>query len=398
MISQNTLIIGGGIAGPAMALFLRKAGFNPIIYEAHSYRSDIGGGLQIAPNGMSVLRELKLSRQLLRLGMDSAEFRFENQFGKTLACIPNGPATVYDDPAVQIRRSVLHRSLLDELERLRIPIVYGKRLRSIVSARDGVIASFVDGEVAQGDILVGADGIHSQTRKILFPEFPAPFYAGLITVGGFAEHAALRPKDAKGLTRTHLIFGLNGFFGYGYYDRANPCAVMWWSHLRRSEEPSSAELHSADTDELRRSIALLHRGWSEPVEIILHNINGLVWGPVHDIADLPAWYKHRVVLIGDAAHAISPHAGQGASLALEDSIELARDLRDGEYQDAFQKYQRDRQSRVATIAAEARKRGDAKRTLTPSAARMRDVMLSLFLRVRGKHLFDKAYRYEATWS
>jgi 2-polyprenyl-6-methoxyphenol hydroxylase-like FAD-dependent oxidoreductase len=397
MKGEIALVIGGGIAGPAMALFLKRAGFQPMVFEAHDGRSDIGGGLQIAPNGMGILSQLTLADGLLKAGVESAEFCFENQFGKKLASIPNGPASLYEHPAIHLSRSVLHSTLLDELQRQEIPIHYSKRLQTISSNEDHVLATFADGSAAAGAFLIGADGIRSQTRQIIFPEAPAPSYTGLITVGGFAEHDALRPNDAKQQTRAHLIFGQNGFFGYGYYDRANPSALMWWSHLQRADEPSAEELRCTRTEALRKRIVDHHRGWAEPVELILQNTSRLLWGPVHDLPDLASWSKGRVALIGDAAHAVSPHAGQGASLALEDAICLASHLRSSAYHNAFMKYQRDRQQRVETIVAEARKRGEGKHSLPPNAARIRDFMLSLFLRFRGKHLFDEAYRYQATW-
>ncbi len=398
MTDKVVLVIGGGIGGPATALFLKRAGFQPIVFEAHEHASDIGGGLQIAPNGMGILRQLNLSDELLKSGVESAEFCFENQFGKKLACIPNGPAELYEVPAVHISRSVLHRTLLNELHRQEISIHYSKRLQTIDLGDDHVVATFADGSTAAGAILIGADGIHSQTRQIIFPHAAPPYYTGLITVGGFAENHALTPIDADHQTRAHLIFGLNGFFGYGYYDRANPSAVMWWSHLQRTEEPSSEEVRSTGTEELRKKIIEHHRGWAEPAGTILQSTHRILWGPVHDLKNLTAWSKGRVALIGDAAHAISPHAGQGASLALEDAICLANHLRSYGYHEAFAAYQQDRQRRVEKIVAEARKRGEGKHAIPPNAAKIRDFMLSMFLRLRGKHLFDEAYQYRSTWN
>jgi 2-polyprenyl-6-methoxyphenol hydroxylase-like FAD-dependent oxidoreductase len=397
MTKTTVLVVGGGIAGPAIALFLKKAGFQPVVFEGYARASDIGGGLQVAPNGMRVLGQLGLAVPMLKEGVESAEFSFENQSGKVLARIPNGPASRYGLPSVFISRAVLHATLLSELERQKIPIHYSRRLQGVVSNGSSVTAEFADGSHAEGSILIGADGIHSQARRIVFPEASPPFYTGLMVVGGFAKDAALQPANAKLQSRAHMIYGTNGFFGYGYHDAADPTTVMWWSHQQRSEEPSVEELRSANPEVLREQLTDQHRGWAEPVPTILRSAQRILWGPIYDLPDLKTWSKERVVLIGDAAHAISPHAGQGVSLALEDAICLAKCLRNVSYPNAFAAYQATRQGRVAKMIAEARKRGEAKHTLTPGAAKVRDFILGAFLRLRGTRMFDEAYDYATEW-
>lgn len=397
MADKKALIIGGGIAGPALALFLKRTGLQPTVFEAYESAADIGGGLQIAPNGMQVLKQLNLTELLLKSGVESAEFCFENQSGKVLACIPNGPASRYDLPAIMVSRSVLHAVLLQELEREGVPVHYSKRLQGIVADETGVTAEFADGSMAEGTILIGADGIHSQTRQIIFPETPPPFYTGLVVIGGFARDPSLRAANEEVRSRAHMIYGTNGFFGYGYYDQSDPTAIMWWSHQQRAEEPSKEELKSVDVDTLREQLIDRHRGWGHPVQAILRSSQRMLWGPIHDLPNLRAWSRDRVVLIGDAAHAISPHAGQGVSLALEDAICLARHLRSEPHADAYLNFQRDRQERIEKIVAEARKRGESKHPLPPAGAKIRDFMLGMFLRLRGSRMFDEVYAYPALW-
>lgn len=397
MKDQVALIIGGGIAGPAAALFLKRAGYTPRLFEAHAHRSDIGGALQVAPNGMYVLQQVGLAETLLDHGIESAELCFQNQSGKRLGTIPNGPAGKYASPAVHVARSVLHETLLDEVRRQGISIEYSRRLSRLSVTENDIVAGFEDGSSAQGSLLIGADGIHSRTRELLFPEFPKPTYTGLITVGGFAEDPALVASDSRQRLQARMIFGQNGFFGCAYHDPANPAAMMWWSHLRRDAEPTAEDLSALTEGDLRDQILEHHRGWTEPVERIVRSATRVLWGPVYDVPALPQWWKERAVLIGDAAHAISPHAGQGASLALEDALCLAKHLRDEGLEGAFKAFQRDRKQRVDTIAADARKRGDNKRTITPGEAKIRERVMSLFLRFRGSSLNDAAYGYQVDW-
>ena len=398
-MEERVLIAGGGIAGPALALFLAKAGIAATVFEACAQREDMGGALQIAPNGMWVLDELGLAGEIVEKGVASEEFSLENQQGDLLGRVTNGPAGKYGVPAVQIARRVLHRTLVEAMERRGIPIVYGKRLARLGCLATGVEAGFEDRSCAEGTLLIGADGVHSRTRALLFPDGPRPAYTGLFTVGGFARHPRLAPSSPRELSRMHMIFGRNGFFGYGYFDPLRPDTVMWWSHLARDREPDRAEYRSWPTEEIRRELLERHRGWQEPVGTILESAPEMLRGPVFDVPSLPAWSRERVLLIGDAAHAISPHAGQGASLALEDAMLLAKLLRDGGAgpDELFARFTAARRRRVERIIAEARRRGDGKRTLSPRAAWIRDRVLSLFARVRGGRMNEWMYSYRIAW-
>lgn len=398
-MNSQVLIVGGGIAGPALALFLHKAGIPAAVFEAYPQVDDIGGGMQIAPNGMHVLEQLGLAQRVIAAGVESDEFWFENQNGKVLGRVPNGPAARYGIPAVQIARSVVHRVLMDEAARRGIPIAYRKRLRNLASHSSGVVAEFEDGSSAEGSLLIGADGVHSRTRELIFPEGPRPVYTGLFTVGGFASHANAAATSRRAMSRTHMIFGRDGFFGYGYFDPQRPDMVMWWSHLARHLEPEKQEYGAWSNEELRVELLERHRGWQEPVGSILRSAGELLRGPVYDVPSLPQWWRDRVLLIGDAAHAISPHAGQGASLALEDAMALARLLRDAQpgHEQAFAQFTAERRGRVERIVAEARRRGDGKRTLTPTAAWIRDRVLSVFARVAGHKMNDWIYSYRTAW-
>ena len=393
------LIVGGGIAGPALAIFLNKAGITSTVFEAYPQTDDIGGGMQIAPNGMRVLEQIGIADEVIAQGVESEEFSFENQQGKVLGRVPNGPASIYGIPGVLIARSVVHRALVSEADRRGIPILYRKRVHGLKCNASGVIAEFEDGSAAEGTLLIGADGVHSRTRELIFSEGPRPFYTGLFTVGGFASHPSLVPANRDELHRMHMIFGREGFFGYGRFDRQRPDKVIWWSHLSRDEDPQQQEYRSWPTETLRQELLARHQGWQQPVATILESAPELLRGPVYDVPTLPAWSKDRVLLIGDAAHATSPHAGQGASLALEDAMVLGKLLRipEAQHEQVFAEFMRDRRSRVERVIAEARRRGDGKRTLTPTAAWIRDRVISALARVLGARMNQWMYSYKIAW-
>jgi 2-polyprenyl-6-methoxyphenol hydroxylase-like FAD-dependent oxidoreductase len=157
--SSHALIIGGGIAGPALALFLKKAGISSAVYEAYRSTEGVGGGLSLAPNGMNVLNELGLADKIKARGTVALELSFRSETGRVLARVDNG-SKKYGQPAVAMRRADLHEVLAQEIRRRGIAVAYEKRLTDISYTSDHkkVVAHFADGSDAEGDILIGADG------------------------------------------------------------------------------------------------------------------------------------------------------------------------------------------------------------------------------------------------
>ena len=177
MKSQNlhALIIRGGIAGPALGLLLKKAGMSSAVYEAHQRLEDVGGGFTIAPNGMSVLEEIGIADAVADSGAKVSEFSFRKQSGKVLARYRAGNVEKYRWPSVATSRTVLHRILMEETSRQGIQVEYHKRLKELSTVDRGkMLASFEDGTAARGDFLVGADGVHSRVRQVIFPTQSEP--------------------------------------------------------------------------------------------------------------------------------------------------------------------------------------------------------------------------------
>jgi len=168
MKSQNLhpVIIGGGIAGPALALLLKKAGMSSTVYEAHPRLENLGGGFTIAPNGMNVLEEVGVADLIASNGALVSEFCFRDHRGNVLARYRAGNVEKYRWPSVAISRTTLHRILMEEVARQGIQVEYHKRLKQVTTI-DGerIVAVFEDGTTAQGDFLVGADGVHSRVRS-----------------------------------------------------------------------------------------------------------------------------------------------------------------------------------------------------------------------------------------
>jgi 2-polyprenyl-6-methoxyphenol hydroxylase-like FAD-dependent oxidoreductase len=230
------------------------------------------------------------------------------------------------------------------------------------------------------------------------PEGPSPEYTGLVSAGGFVDPNVLErvPPPAT----LEMIYGKVGFFGMGFvHERHDDRSVLWWSALPVHALPR--EQIAAMTDAQRREMLLdVHRGWCTPVETAIRRSSSPIFiDNIYDIRQLPSWHRGRIVVMGDAAHAVSPHSGQGASMALEDALVLAIHLRDcGEApSEAFSRFEADRRARVEKIVAMGRRSGNQKRPLGSAGAWARDRFVSLALPTVMRLTAGSLYNYRPQW-
>jgi len=393
--SKQALIIGAGIAGPVLALFLKRIGIEARIFEASAGPSEAGGGLGIAPNGMHVLTAAGIVERVKAASVEAHESVFENQHGKLLACVPAGDAARYGQPSVAIARPMLQCVLIEEVAAQGIEVVYGKRLVGIKDVMGGpVVARFEDGTTAEGDFVVGADGIRSQVRQAVFPEAPKPVYTGLMAPGGFSpcrENCSCSPGSRQ---QMHFIFGADGFFGHvNVVTPAGP-QTLWWS-TASAPLPSKEEMAAITQADLKRRLLKLHGNWAPPVPRLIETAVEILNIAIHDVPSLPRWSAGRVVLMGDAAHAVAPHSGQGASMALEDAMVLAKMLRDSNSDDVkevFGCFERERRPRTDRVIALGRRNGQRKERISAIQYWLQQQMMRIFI-----PLFLSARRQDWLW-
>jgi len=396
-VARKALIIGGGIAGPVTAMALQRAGIESVVYEAYETSAglDAGAFLTVAVNGLDALRTLDVHEPVLAAGFPTRNMEFYSGIGKRLGEIPIGGTLPDGTVTHTIKRADLYRVLHDEAVGRGIPIEHNRRLVDGGTMPDGgVVARFEDGTEAAGDLLVGADGIHSRTRRIIDPSAPEPRYTGLGNIGGFTREASV--NAGQGIYA--MVFGKRAFFGY----TVSPSGEIWWfANPPEAREPDRAELAATTTEQWKERLTYLFADDATPaVEIIRATTGDLAGTNQYDMPSVPTWHRGPVVIIGDAAHAASPASGQGASMAIEDAVVLAKSLRDlPDIQQAFATYERLRRGRVERVVAHGARSSSGK-AAGPVARVLRDLMLPVFLKRAagsGEKSLAWMYNHHVDW-
>ena len=398
IMTKRALIIGGGVAGPVLALFLKSSDFDVQVFEASSGPNDTGGALGLAPNGMNVLAAAGVVEQVRDASVTGSEWAFENQYGKLLACMSGGDPARYGQPSVMITRAALHRAIVEHAETQAIPINYNKRLVNIEDIPNHpIVAHFADGTSAEGDFIVGADGIRSQVRQLVMPEAPKPSYTGMLAPGGFSPclNTGVTPRSDQ---RVHFIFGQNGFFGYFNTITPEGPRTLWWSTASAPLE-SKDKMAATTKIDIQQRLLTLHGDWAQPIPQLIQSATDILNIPIHDVPSLPRWSAGRTVLIGDAAHAVAPHSGQGASMALEDAMFLGKLLRESNgksLEEVFSSFEQQRRPRTDKVIALGRRNGQRKERMPAFAYWIQQQMIRIFVPLTRAKKQDwlLAYRVE----
>ncbi len=392
--ARKALIIGCGVAGPVVALFLQQAGIEAEIYEARDASTDYGGSfLNMACNGLGVLKTLGLDERVSRQGSPIPRMVIWSGKGKRLGEVRNGARAEMGAPSINILRSRLHQALREGAEQRRIKMAFGKKLAGLSTGTQGVVATFTDGTTAEGSFLVGCDGVYSRTRQLINPDAPGPHYTGLISTSGFAQCSSFPPTPDT----MHFVFGKRAFFGYHISSSGE---LYWFVNFPQKEAPARGDLDMIVSEEWQACMLDLFQGDLPLIsEMIRATESAIIGYPIYDIATQPLWQKGPVVLVGDAIHAVSPGSGQGASLAMEDAIVLAKCLRGQDDQAlAFAIYERLRRARVERMVQHGRGAGQGKVMTYPIQVWLRDRLAPLFLKLfANSAALDWMYSYQVNW-
>ncbi len=317
----HILVIGGGIAGTATALALHKAGLDVTVHEAHpDTAEDIGAFLTLASNGMRALAQLDASDVVTALGFPLRSMRVLDDQGGEVAHVPLGEA---EDALLRyrcLRRGELSAALQAEVVRRGIRLSHGARLVSVENGPDGVSARFADGGVATGDLLVGADGLSSAVRRSIAPGVE-PVYAGQSVFYGYTRSAPVT-EDTGHIT---MVRGSSAAFGYAVSPDGE---TYWFARVGGDAVPADQLARPTPSRWREQLVATLSKDATPAADIVAAATDDLMATNATEIPPGTPWRSGRALIIGDAAHAASPATGQGASMALEDAVILAKSLRD----------------------------------------------------------------------
>lgn len=362
---RRVLLVGGGLCGLTAAIFLRMANIPFRIFESSARPTHIGGTVTIFPNGMRVLRDCGIKDEVVGQGASTRQAVIQDHFGEPFASLTMGAVERYSEPTITIRRSLLHRLLIAKAESLGVEIEYGRRLVDVSQNHDRVSAEFEDGTRADGGILIGADGINSMVRKFVVPESRGPAYSGLVFFAGFVDDQELISRADLDRNSQYVTVGPVGFFGYSHVDHATTArpSVLWNCYLRQDDRIPGADLKAVSDQAIRRRVMDAHRGWHWPIPDLIENATTFCRASIFEVIGLKRWSRGRVMLIGDAAHAMNPVAGQGANMALEDSQLLVELLKHPQLpvEGVFRHFEEVRKPRVTQAARRAHR--SSKRTM-----------------------------------
>jgi 6-hydroxynicotinate 3-monooxygenase len=345
----NVAIIGAGMGGLATAAALRKVGIDVTIYEQARQFARLGAGIQVGCNAMKVLRGLGLESRMRKQSFyprswnnrdwRTGEIKFDMIFGE------NAEAK-YGAPYLLAHRGDLHEALASAVPEEHVKLNH--KLVGLDETADGVRLTFADGATVTADAVVGADGVHSVVRDILFETAPVQ-YTGRIAYRTTYPAALLNGEKIDDCTKwwgedRHIVI---------YYVKPDRSEIYLVTSQPEPEFRIESWSAKGDVRELRKAFA----GFDRQVEQVLAACPDVHKWAIVDREALDRWAEGKVTLLGDACHPMTPYMAQGAAMAIEDAAVLSRCLdgidRDG-IADAFRRFEATRRERTSRVQATSR--------------------------------------------
>jgi salicylate hydroxylase len=348
---MKALIAGGGIGGVTAALCLVEAGVDVELYERSSVFSEVGAGIQISPNGVKVLKRLGLADELDAVAFrpEALEMRF-GRSGRRIFSIPMRDEAVcrYGAPYYHVHRADL-MSILSKALRARAPnaVHMDKEAKGYAQIGDNVTLSFADNTRVTGDVLIGADGIHSAIRSQMLGAMPARFTGNV--AWRVVVPAAKLPKSL--VPPTACVWVGPGRHAVTYYLRRGEL-VNFVGVVERTDWQNESWTERGDKTDLTTDF----KDFAKPIGAIIDQAADCYRWALFDRDPLEEWCRGRVTLLGDACHSMLPFLAQGAVMSIEDAWVLSRQLKSArEIPAALKAYEAARKPRTSKVQLGARK-------------------------------------------
>lgn len=342
------VIVGGGIGGLFAANAAIAQGLDVAVYEQAPALGEVGAGVYLTPNSVRHLERLGFGPAVERFGARvGAQSRYFRHDGTLIA-----PVQVTDSSGWNATFG-MHRADMIEFLARPLPagtVRTGHRCIAFEQASDRAQVRFANGAVADGDVVIGADGIHSELRRHVFPP-SQPVFSGSVAYRGLVAAASVPDWPAA---RWEMWLGPAKHF-LTYPVRAG-ALINFVGFVPADAEMKESWSAPGDPDVLRAEFA----GWDARVESLLRQVPTTFRSALYDREPLPTWSNGRLTLLGDAAHPMLPHLGQGANQSIEDGMALATILARTDKAGvpaALRAYERLRRERVAQVQRGARENG-----------------------------------------
>ena len=369
MSGRTALVVGAGIGGLAAACALARAGWRVTVYEQARVLREVGAGLSIAPNAVRALEWLGFGPEL-RAKAQGQGIGVKTRSGRWMVRLTGADLEQrYGNPMFAMHRADLHRMLLDGAGS--VTVHTGHQAIGVTTGPTGAQVGFTSDRgpvTAAADLVVAADGVHSRIRAALFPQHPGAAYAGYVCWRGIAP-ADIGRRLAQPPVWTDT-WGRGVRFGTAMLADGR---VFWYGSVAGPE--------GAFAGDTPADIAARFRHWHSPVPDIplTATPDTLLRNDIYFVrVPLPSFVHGRVVLLGDAAHAVTPDIGQGACLAIEDAVVLDAVTRiDSDLDVALRAYDDTRRPRTQRLARISGNSARVQQARHPITAGLRDLMVSL---------------------
>jgi 6-hydroxynicotinate 3-monooxygenase len=334
-------VIGAGLGGATVASLLQREGFQVRVYEQARSFERIGAGIHVSANVMKVLRHLGAEHRLSRIGIHPDAFTSRKwDTGEILFELPLGTTgeRSYGASYITVHRHDLHAAILDKVEPGTIE--FGRQLTDVALDARAAHLRFADESTADADVVIGADGVNSRLREAIVGASTARF-TGAVAHRAIYPAALLGGMEVRNCTKW---WGPNSHILIYYIEQSRNEIYLVTS--------AKGEWHSRTSWEFctRDEVASAFAGFHPEVRKVIETAPQPTKWPILDIAPIDTWSKGRLVLLGDACHAMTPYMASGAAMAIEDAAVLARCLMaSDDHAAAFALYQKTRMPRVSKV-------------------------------------------------